>query len=227
MSLLVLMGSGETAPAMVRIHREVLERVAATQPVILDTPFGFQVNADQLVSRTTSYFKESVGVAVAVASWRSQDISETDKRRALATLSRADWFFCGPGSPTYALSQWRGSEVPATLGDLLERGGALVLGSAAAVTAGSHALPVYEIYKVGLSPQWVEGLNLMSVHTGLNVAVIPHYNNAEGGTYDTRFCYLGEERLSVLERQLPDTMSVLGVDEHTAVIFDLTRGLSR
>ena len=133
MSLLVLMGSGETAPAMVRIHREVLERVAATQPVILDTPFGFQVNADQLVSRTTSYFKESVGVAVAVASWRSQDISETDKRKALATLARADWVFCGPGSPTYALSQWRGSEVPATLGDLLERGGALVLGSAAAV----------------------------------------------------------------------------------------------
>ena len=221
MSLLVLMGSGETAPAMVRIHREVLERVAATSPVLLDTPFGFQVNADQLVTRTASYFKESVGVAVSVASWRSIEIADPDKRKALAVLAQADWVFCGPGSPTYALSQWKDSDVPAAFADLLERGGALVLGSAAAVTAGSHALPVYEIYKVGLKPQWVDGLNLMRVHVGLDVAVIPHYNNAEGGTYDTRFCYLGEDRLSALEEQLPDTMSVLGVDEHTAVIFDL------
>ena len=221
MSLLVLMGSGETAPAMVRIHREVLERVGAKQPVIVDTPFGFQVNADQLVARTATYFKESVGIDVAVASWRSMDVTDTDKHKALAVLGRADWVFCGPGSPTYALTQWADSEVPASFADVLERGGALVLGSAAAVTAGSHALPVYEIYKVGLPPQWVDGLNLMNVHTGLDVAVIPHFNNAEGGSYDTRFCYLGEQRLSTLERKLPDTMSVLGVDEHTAVIFDL------
>lgn len=222
MSLLVLMGSGETAPAMVRTHREILERVNATHPVIIDTPFGFQANADQLVTRTVSYFKESVGVAVDVASWRSGDIAEVEKRKALAALARADWAFCGPGSPTYALTQWKDSELPAALGDVLERGGALVLGSAAAVTVGSHALPVYEIYKVGLSPQWVDGLDLMEACTGLSVAVIPHYNNAEGGTYDTRFCYLGEKRLSTLEQALPDHMSVLGVDEHTAVIFDLT-----
>jgi len=223
MSLLVLMGSGETAPAMVRIHREVLERVEATHPVILDTPFGFQVNADQLVTRTATYFQESVGVDVDVASWRSHEVSAADKRKALALLGGADWVFCGPGSPTYALTQWAGSEVPATFTDVLERGGALVLGSAAAVTAGSHALPVYEIYKVGQPPQWVDGLNLMSVHSGLDVAVIPHFNNAEGGSYDTRFCYLGEQRLSALEGMLPDSMSVLGVDEHTAVIFDLSK----
>src|SRR5215510_9730375 len=52
-------------------------------------------------------------------------------------------------------------------------------------------------------------------------AVIPHYDNAEGGTHDTRFCYLGERRLAMMEAMLPDDAWVLGVDEHTAVIMDL------
>jgi hypothetical protein len=55
----------------------------------------------------------------------------------------------------------------------------------------------------------------------LQVAVIPHYNNAEGGTHDTRFCYLGESRLGFLETQLPPDTFVLGIDEHTAITFDL------
>jgi len=59
------------------------------------------------------------------------------------------------------------------------------------------------------------------IPSGLKVAVIPHYDNAEGGTHDTRFCYLGERRLKVLERELTDDSAVLGVDEHTALVFDL------
>jgi hypothetical protein len=59
---------------------------------------------------------------------------------------------------------------------------------------------------------------------GLNVAVIPHYDNAEGGTHDTRYCYLGEPRLKALEGQLPEDAWVLGVDEHTACVFDLEAG---
>jgi hypothetical protein len=50
--------------------------------------------------------------------------------------------------------------------------------------------------------------------------VIPHFDNSEGGNYDTRFCYLGEPRLLELEAQLPPDVATLGVDEHTAVIID-------
>ena len=95
-----------------------------------------------------------------------------------------------------------------------------MLASAAAATAGLAAVPVYEIYKVGEPPHWLPGLDLLAA-AGLRVAVIPHYDNAEGGTHDTRFCYLGERRLAVMERELPADAAVLGVDEHTAVIFDL------
>jgi hypothetical protein len=56
------------------------------------------------------------------------------------------------------------------------------------------------------------------------VALIPHYDNAEGGRYDTRHCYLGERRLAMMERDLPAGAAVLGVDEHTAVLIDLRTG---
>ena len=81
-------------------------------------------------------------------------------------------------------------------------------------------MPVYEIYKVGMEPMWLDGLDLLGP-LGLNVAVIPHYDNAEGGHHDTRFCYLGERRLAMLEAELPADAHVLGIDEHTGVVLDL------
>jgi cyanophycinase-like exopeptidase len=223
-SLLVVMGSGETAPAMVKTHREVLSRSGSGPAAMLDTPFGFQVNADELVARTRTYFAESVGTPVEVARWRRSDEPVVEREQALSLLAQARWAFAGPGSPTYALRQWHGTAVPDALADVVTRGGTLVLGSAAAVTLGTHAVPVYEIYKVGDEPRWVEGLDLLGRLTGIRAAVIPHYDNAEGGSHDTRFCYLGEQRLSALEAELPDDVGVLGVDEHTALVLDLEAG---
>src|SRR5438270_630610 len=74
---------------------------------------------------------------------------------------------------------------------------------------------------LGEPPHWLPGLDLLSVAAGLRVAVIPHYDNADGGNHDTRFCYLGERRLLALEKQLPDDAFVLGIDGHTALILDL------
>src|SRR5262249_45461771 len=100
-------------------------------------------------------------------------------------------------------------------------GGTVLVASAAALTLGTFAVPVYEIYKAGEEPPWEPGLALIRTVIGLPAVVIPHYNNAEGGTHDTRYCYLGEQRLSAMERQLPDEAFVLGVDEHTACLLDL------
>jgi hypothetical protein len=66
----------------------------------------------------------------------------------------------------------------------------------------------------------LDGLDVLA-EVGLDVAVIPHYDNAEGGNHDTRFCYLGERRLAMLEPILPDGCFVLGIDEHTGIIMDL------
>ena len=228
MSLLVVMGSGETAPSLVKVHREIDADTPGDGPaVLLDTTFGFQVNADDLVEKTAGYFTASVGLPVELASWRRADAPEVERERTLALVGRARWAFAGPGSPTYTLRQWRGTPMPAALADVPARGGTLVFGSAAACTLGTHAIPVYEVYKAGADPYWDEGLDLLGALAGLRAVVIPHYDNAEGGRYDTRFCYLGEDRLAGLERVLPDEVGVLGVDEHTALLLDLQARTAR
>ena len=220
MSRIGVMGSGETAPTMVKVHREIFASCPPGPAVMLDTPFAFQMNRDELVTRTQGYFAQSVGREVAVAPWSGAE-SGAEQEKSLALLDRAAWAFAGPGSPTYALGRWRGTPVPGALAAVVRRGGTLVLGSAAALTLGTHAVPVYEIYKVGAEPCWVEGLDLLGELTGVAAAVVPHFDNKEGATHDTRFCYLGEQRLALLEEQLPEHVGVLGVDEHTAVVIDV------
>ena len=221
--LLTIMGSGETAPTMVKAHREVFARLGLDTPraVVLDTPYGFQTNADIVSEKAVAYFRESVGRQVDVAGLRRTDtVERVELERALARVAAADWLFTGPGSPSFALSQWRGTPVPDVLTQKLTEQGALVFSSAAALTLGLATVPVYEIYKVGADPYWLDGLDLLSRH-GLPVAVIPHFDNTEGGNHDTRFCYLGLERLERLEQELPSDVFVLGVDEHTALVLDL------
>ena len=103
---------------------------------------------------------------------------------------------------------------------------------AAALTVGRYTLPVYEIYKVGADIHWVDGLDVLG-KVGFDLVVVPHWNNAEGGTHDTRRCFMGEQRFQKLEAKLPGNITIVGLDEHTACIIDLrtdqatVRGIGR
>ena len=224
--ILAVMGSGETAPTMAKVHRALFDRFAErTVPAaIVDTPYGFQENADELSARTLEFFATSVGNPVEVASFRSAAADAVTAATAVARIRGARYVMAGPGSPSYALRQWAGTGIPDALGEKLGGGGILTMASAAALTLGVVSIPVYEIYKVGDDPTWLEGLDLLGAATGLRAAVVPHYDNAEGGTHDTRFCYMGERRLRTLEAMLPDGVFVLGVDSHTALVLDLETG---
>ncbi len=223
--ILTIMGSGETTPTMARVHRAVLDRLGRrpVPAVVLDTPYGFQENAEDITERAVDYFRATVGAPFSVASFRSADADPLVRETALVRIREARLVFTGPGSPSYALRQWAGSEIPRLLADKLARGGAVTMASAAALTLGRYTIPVYEIYKVGEAPRWLDGLDLLTP-LGLPVAVVPHYDNAEGGNHDTRFCYLGERRLRTLEAELPDEVFILGVDGHTALVLDLDAG---
>ena len=223
--LLTIMGSGETTPTMAKVHRGILDRLGErpVPAVILDTPYGFQENAEDITDRTVDYFRTTVGAPFSVASFRSADADALTRETALVRIRDARLVFTGPGSPSYALRQWAGSEIPRLLADKMARGGAVTMASAAALTLGRYTIPVYEIYKVGELPRWLEGLDLLTP-LGLPVAVVPHYDNAEGGNHDTRFCYLGERRLEMLEAELPPEVFILGVDGHTALVLDLDAG---
>jgi len=220
--VLAIMGSGETSPTMVTVHRAIVARLADHPgAVLLETPYRFQENASGISAKAKKYFADSVGLDVTPLAGTRPPAGAGGENGGAGAVRSADWVFAGPGSPTYALAQWRDSPVGDALRDRVAAApGATVLASAAAVTIGVAALPVYEIYKAGAAPHWVDGLDLLGA-LGLRVTLIPHYDNAEGGTHDTRYCYLGERRLSLLERELPAGAAVLGVDEHTAAVFDL------
>ena len=228
--LLVLMGSGETTPTMVTTHQRILADVGDGPAVVVDTPYGFQENAGELTDRTLEYFAHNVGHDVGVVSLRDADgVGTVAREVALAAIGEAAWVFAGPGSPTYLARQWRAAGVPDVLAArLAERGRttATVLASAAACTAGRRTIPVYELYKVGEAPHWRDGLDLLRP-LGLDAVVVPHYDNAEGGTHDTSCCYVGDRRLRVLQGMLDPTEWVLGVDEHTAAVLDLDAGTMR
>jgi hypothetical protein len=220
--VLAIMGSGETSPTMVKTHRALFARLGANAPaVVLDTPYGFQENAPELALRAVAYFGESVGRRIEIAGLLAPASADpVTLAEGLERVRRSDYVFSGPGSPTYALRQWHSTAIPSLLAEKLSGGGVVTFASAAALTLGSHSVPVYEIYKAGEDPRWIDGLDLLAAF-GVRVAVVPHYDNAEGGHHDTRFCYLGERRLSLLERELPAGTYVLGVDEHTGLVIDI------
>ena len=223
--LLTIMGSGETAPTMMKHHRELIARLPqGAKAVVLDTPYGFQENAPELAARAVEYFRQSVGHPITIAGLtRLKNADTVEVERGLSTIRQADYLFAGPGSPTYALRQWESTPVPDVVRSKIRSGGAVTFASAAALTLGRYTVPVYEVYKVGQDPYWLDGLDVMA-EIGLEVAVIPHYDNSEGGHHDTRFCYLGERRLVALEAELPDSAHVLGIDEHTGLVIDIDAG---
>lgn len=226
--ILAIMGSGETAPTMVGTHRRLTGLLPQpVRAVVLDTPYGFQENAGELASRAVDYFKTSVNVDLRVAGltrMKPQPDGEAPTsaqvEKGLRAVEDASYLFAGPGSPTYSIQQWTNTPLRSLLADKLRGGGIITFASAAALTLGTRTVPVYEIYKVGMDPHWLDGLALLR-ELGINASVIPHYDNAEGGSHDTRFCYLGERRLQILESKMDGDEFVIGVDEHTGLVINL------
>jgi cyanophycinase-like exopeptidase len=216
--IFALMGSGENSPAMVTPHQNILKKLGKdSKRINLDTPYGFQENADELTEKIRKYFEVNVGYPISDSKHRNSKSATT------SDIDNADWVFSGPGSPTYALKAWQATGAGEALENLLRRG-SLVMASAAAMSTGAKVMPVYEMYKVGEEPYWLDGLNLLESATGIKAAVVAHYNNNQGGTHDTRFCFIGEKRMQILESQLDADTGILGIDEHTGIAFDLDEG---
>jgi cyanophycinase-like exopeptidase len=219
--VLAILGSGETAPGMTKVHRELLSRLDEVRAVNLDTPYGFQLNVPQMTQKLVDYFKVSLQTDLKPLSLTNyEDSSGVEHELFRQSVRKANYIFAGPGSPSYALAQWKGLDLQEVLLEVLDNGGIVCFSSAAALTLGAFTAPIYEIYKAGAKPFWLEGLNLMQ-SVGLNCAVIPHFDNNEGEGHDTSCCYLGVERLEKLEELLENDVLTLGVDEHSALLFDL------
>jgi hypothetical protein len=220
---LTLMGSGEMTPGMAKVHRAIMARGGQPpRPAFVDTPAGFELNHAAISAKAQEYFQEQFSLALEIASFPNATLSTPeDMAGAMRTLRQATYIFAGPGSPTYAVRNWRETPVFETIAAKLAAGAHVTFASAAALAMGRHTVPVYEIYKVGEDPRWTEGLDLLG-RFGYELAVVPHWNNNSGGSHDTSRAFIGQPRFEQLLTMLPPGAVVLGIDEYTACTIDFT-----
>ena len=216
---IAILGSGETSPNLLAVHRAMIDRlVSIKNPVLIDSPFGFQENVKQLSAKLEEFFQKSLSVNIEMVSYRkTNEIGTVEYFKCLEKIRKSNFLFAGPGSPSYAIKVWEDTEFPEHFISLLENDGSLIFSSAAATTLGEYTLPVYEIYKVGEEPCWIKGLNILSAFE-INATIIPHFNNKEGGNHDTRFCYMGKTRFDKLRNSIDSP--IIGIDEHTGLVID-------
>ncbi len=226
---LALLGSGETSLAGGRLFETLARRLP--QPLriaILETPAGFELNSPQVAARVGDFLKTRLQnfdpvVEIVPARKRGTPFSP-EEASILSPLLHANLVFMGPGSPTYAVRQLRGS-LAWDLVRLRHRlGAALVFASAATLAVGARVVPVYEIYKVGEDVSAPAGLEFFA-DFGLSLSCVPHWNNTDGGAeVDTSRCFIGIERFKQWQALLPPGHHTLGLDEHTGVILDFASG---
>jgi len=216
------------------MHRALVASLPArsTPPslVALDGSYDFQTNRAEMGEKIAVYFRSKVGVATTVVGLPETerpgaDLAPTAFNATLSALDAANLLFLGPGSPSRALFRWTETPIVERLVARIQSGATLITSSAAAAASGESAIPVYEIYKAGQPARWLPGLNIIGALLGLRVAIVPHWNNAEGATHDTSRCFIGDVKLRELERSLGSGVAILGIDEHTALAIDFATDL--
>ena len=137
---ITLIGSGEMSPSMGKLHRAVMSRIAGpVRPVFLDTPAGFELNSDQIADRAIEYFKQHLNLVLDVVTFKAAAAATPERvARALRQLRQANYIFAGPGSPTYAVRNWRDTPILKAMARRLETGAHLVFASAAAIARSTH-----------------------------------------------------------------------------------------
>jgi cyanophycinase-like exopeptidase len=225
---LALLGSGETSAPGRKIHDFLMARLGTVpvQVAMLETPAGFQPNADGVYRKIGEFMEKSLQnfrpQVEYLHAYRKGSEFDPDSPDVAARLIEAQYVFSGPGSPTYAARNLQATRSLDAIVQAYARGAAVMLASAAAIAVGSYTMRVYEIFKAGADLGWDDGLHLLPMlGLGIDPVVVTHWNNTEGGAgLDTTHCYVGQERFDRLTEMLPEGTPILGIDEHTACILE-------
>jgi hypothetical protein len=224
--IVVLFSSGETSASGQRTYEWLFRHLSPPiRMAVLETPAGFQPNTALVAEKVADFVRHHLQnyqpqVTVVPARRRGTPFSP-DAPDIVSPLLQADVIFMGAGSPTYAVRQLQDSLTWHTLLARHRLGAVVMLASAAAIAASAQCLPVYEIYKVGADLHWCPGLDLFGPY-GLSLCLVSHWNNREGGAeLDTSRGFVGQARFEQLRAMLPPEVTVVGLDEHTALAMDL------
>jgi hypothetical protein len=227
---IAFLGSGETSLAGGRIFEALAKKVNGPLRIaLMETPAGFELNSTQVVGRVGDFMKTRLQnykpIVDVIPARKKNSAFSPDNPEIIKPLLYANMIFMGPGSPTYAIRNLKGSLAWEVIRARHRLGATLIFASAATISVGAHAIPVYEIYKVGQDVHVVDGLNFFA-DFGMHVSFIPHWNNAEGGVdLDTSRCFIGMDRFAEWCKLVPHENITLGLDEHTGIIMDFETGM--
>jgi cyanophycinase-like exopeptidase len=219
---IALFGSGETSPSGRLIHDQIFKKINRDNIKIslISTPAGFQPNIKVVMEEIADFFTERLtNYHPQIKIMYANSLEEANNPEVVTQLDGTDYIFIGPGSPTYAINNLRDSLLLNKIVEYVQGGTSICIASAAAIAFSYHALPVYELYKVGEPLHWIQGLDIFR-HWHKRLNIIPHYNNNEGGEKnDTSRCYMGQKRFEKLLNLLPPATELMGIDENTACIL--------
>jgi len=222
---IAFLGSGETSLAGGRIFESLARLIPDPLRVaVMETTAGFELNSFQVAGRVADFLQtrlQNYKPTIDIIPARKQGTAfSPDNPEILKPLLSANIIFMGPGSPSYAVRQLQGTLAWDIIRARHRLGATLIFASAATISVGAWALPVYEVYKVGEDIHTKLGLNLFADY-GMDVSFVPHWNNAEGGIdLDTSRCFFGIERFDKWRKLLPAENILVGLDEHSGIIVD-------
>lgn len=228
---ILLFGSGETLASSGKAYEYLAKIIGAPLMIsILETPAGFQLNSEKVARNVGDFLAKRLQnyqpkIEIIPARHKNTNFSPNDEQ-LLKPMLKSNWIFMGPGSPSYTIQHLENSRAYHYLHEMHLNGCAVCLASAAVLAVSTHTLPVYEIFKVGQDPHWINGLNFLS-EFGLNLTFMPHWNNHDGGKeLDTSRCFMGVERFEKMKSLLPKSTTIVGIDEQTALLMDFDQDAS-
>jgi len=200
---LALVGSGEFLDVMRPIDAALLERIggaARARVVIIPTaaaPDGPQVVAGWVEMGTVHF--SGLGAVVTAAAITTR--THADDPEMIARIAAANFIYFSGGKPGTLFGILIGTGAWAAVQSVYERGGVLAGCSAGAMILASHLIEPR--LRFGWPWTFVRAFGLVP-----NSIIIPHYD-------------AGATRLGgLLARSLPPGLTLIGVDEQTALVSD-------
>lgn len=225
---LALFGSGEMSPTGRRVHEYLIKKLKPPVRIaLIETPTGFEANPhnwyqklEKMMMVGLQNHKPVITRVEALRNDTPDNPNSTNNPNLSQIIENSDYIHTGAGSPSYAAKHLKDSLVYQAMINHINKGLPMSLGSAAAIAFSKYLLPVYSIYKVGEDLHWKYGLDFFTLF-GMNLTVIPHWNNQEGGeSIDTSRAFIGKERFQKMLEILPGPTTILGIDEQTSLVFD-------
>jgi cyanophycinase-like exopeptidase len=201
---IALVGSGEYTPAMDATDRWLLELLGrpAARVALLATASAPEPGMPE---RWNTMGLEHFG-ALGAQPFAPPLLARADAadQQIVAALNEADMFYFSGGDPQYLAETLRDTPAWEAIRARHTAGAGLAGCSAGAMMLGGYTLGIRALI-AGQPPSWPAALGLLP-----HLAVLPHFDRAAE--------YMGEELLRAVIAAAPAGVTLLGIDEDTALV---------